>query len=178
MIRLEHIKIKERRSQAKILGTLLTFSGALLMTVYKGPIIDLIWSHRASQHASHSSADTHWIAGTLLILVGCCAWSAFYILQVSLCLKASCKNKSDFYICEILRFNFRQNKLVKHAGILYSQKLMLRLLSLWFSVNNNKIISCWALSCHLDMLDGCHSKCSSRDCSKATFQRLGHWLGL
>lgn len=54
------------------------------MTLYKGPIIDLIWSHKTSHHATHSSADTHWMTGTLLILVGCFAWSAFYILQVSL----------------------------------------------------------------------------------------------
>ncbi|CBI19039.3 hypothetical protein VitviT2T_027099 [Vitis vinifera] len=81
VFRLEHIKIKERRSQAKIVGTVLTFSGALLMTLYKGPIIDLIWSHKTSHNANHSSTDTHWITGTLLILVGCCAWSAFYILQ-------------------------------------------------------------------------------------------------
>lgn len=42
IFRLERIKIKELHSQAKIIGTIVTFLGALLMTLYKGPIIDMI----------------------------------------------------------------------------------------------------------------------------------------
>ncbi|XP_021645384.2 WAT1-related protein At4g08290-like [Hevea brasiliensis] len=82
ILRLERIRIKEIRSQAKVIGTLVTFGGALLMTLYKGPLIHLIWSSKATHHenSAHSS-DKHWLAGTLLILVGCVSWSAFYILQ-------------------------------------------------------------------------------------------------
>ncbi|KAL6317289.1 hypothetical protein AAG906_030042 [Vitis piasezkii] len=86
IFRLEHIKIKEARTQAKIIGTLVTFSGALLMTLYKGPIIDIMHSHKASHQANHSSSK-HWLIGTILILMGCCAWSAFFILQ-SITIKA------------------------------------------------------------------------------------------
>ncbi|OMP01021.1 Drug/metabolite transporter [Corchorus olitorius] len=80
--RLETVKIKEVRGLAKVIGTLVTLSGALLMTLYKGPVIDLIWSRKASHSGSSGdSSDKHWIPGTLLILVGCVAWSCFYVLQ-------------------------------------------------------------------------------------------------
>ncbi|MBA0623863.1 hypothetical protein Godav_009298 [Gossypium davidsonii] len=82
IFRLEHIKMKEVRSIAKVVGTLVSLSGALLMTLYKGPVIDLIWSRHTSHNGSSGdSSDKHWISGTLLILVGCVAWSCFYVLQ-------------------------------------------------------------------------------------------------
>ncbi|XP_039041637.1 WAT1-related protein At4g08290-like [Hibiscus syriacus] len=84
IFRLEHVKMKEVRSIAKVIGTLVTLSGALLMTLYKGPVIELIWSRNTSHQGSggtHESADKHRISGTLLILVGCVAWSCFYVLQ-------------------------------------------------------------------------------------------------
>ncbi|KAB2629120.1 WAT1-related protein [Pyrus ussuriensis x Pyrus communis] len=85
IFRVETVKIKEVRSQAKVIGTLVTFAGALLMTLYKGPVIDLLWSHKTSSHHESSSttinSNQHWIAGTLFILLGSVAWSCFYVLQ-------------------------------------------------------------------------------------------------
>ncbi|KAK2659528.1 hypothetical protein Ddye_006061 [Dipteronia dyeriana] len=84
IFRLERINIKKIDSQAKVIGTLMTFGGALLMTLYKGPVINLIGSSTSRHHESSSdSSDNHehWVAGTLLILVGCVAWSCFYVLQ-------------------------------------------------------------------------------------------------
>ncbi|KAK1553649.1 hypothetical protein Q3G72_001600 [Acer saccharum] len=52
--------------------------------MYKGPVINLIGSSTSSHHESSSdSSDNHehWVAGTLLILVGCVAWACFYVLQ-------------------------------------------------------------------------------------------------
>ena len=84
ILRLERVKIKEIRSQAKVIGTLVTFAGALLMTLYKGPVIDLFFSHHAThQHAGSHSPRKHWVTGTLFLLLGCVAWSSFYILQVN-----------------------------------------------------------------------------------------------
>ncbi|XWS23768.1 hypothetical protein CRYUN_Cryun28dG0043600 [Craigia yunnanensis] len=80
--RLEQVKAKEVRSQAKVIGTLVTLSGVLLMTFYEGPVIDLIWSRKTIHYGSSGdSSDKHWISRTLIILVGCVAWSCFYVLQ-------------------------------------------------------------------------------------------------
>ncbi|XP_048130552.1 WAT1-related protein At4g08290-like isoform X2 [Rhodamnia argentea] len=82
MLRLERAKIKEVRGIAKIVGTIVTFLGALVMTVYKGPMIRLIRSTGTAQsRAGTDPSDQHWVAGTLFILIGCCAWSAFFNLQ-------------------------------------------------------------------------------------------------
>ncbi|XP_065881995.1 WAT1-related protein At4g08290 [Euphorbia lathyris] len=81
ILRLEHIRIKEIRSIAKVVGTMVTFGGALLMALYKGPLLNLFKS-AASQHENAAdSAAKHYVSGTLLILLGCVAWSAFYVLQ-------------------------------------------------------------------------------------------------
>ncbi|KAL1337256.1 hypothetical protein HN51_031919 [Arachis hypogaea] len=84
LLRIERIKIKEIRSQAKLLGTLVTFAGAMLMTLYKGPAFNLFHSSNTMhQNAQSHSLDSHknWITGTLFIFLGCIAWSCFYILQ-------------------------------------------------------------------------------------------------
>jgi drug/metabolite transporter (DMT)-like permease len=83
--RIEHVNIKEVRSQAKVIGTIVTFGGALLMAMYKGPAFNLVGSHdTGSNHESSShTSNTHWAMGTLFILIGCVAWSCFYVLQVS-----------------------------------------------------------------------------------------------
>ncbi|CAH2070598.1 unnamed protein product [Thlaspi arvense] len=85
ILRMEKVKIVEVRSQAKIIGTLVALGGALVMTLYKGPLIPLPWSnHNVDQHTGHSNSSqehSHWVAGTLLILLACVAWSCFYVLQ-------------------------------------------------------------------------------------------------
>ncbi|KAL5558388.1 hypothetical protein UlMin_034599 [Ulmus minor] len=81
IFRLERVKIMELRGQAKVIGTLVTLSGALLMTLYKGPVIELFWSKNTTNHGSSDSSGKHWLAGTLYILIGCVAWACFFVLQ-------------------------------------------------------------------------------------------------
>ncbi|TKY74286.1 WAT1-related protein [Spatholobus suberectus] len=84
ILRLERVNVKKVRSLAKVIGTLVTFSGALLMTLYKGPQINLFYSPHTTHHqdGSHSpQVLKHWVSGTLFLLLGCVAWSTFFILQ-------------------------------------------------------------------------------------------------
>ncbi|XP_058190082.1 WAT1-related protein At4g08290-like [Rhododendron vialii] len=100
ILRLEQVKIKEVRSQAKVMGTLLTFAGALIMTIYKGPIINFIWSQKASHLVqSNDPSDKHWLTGTLCILVGCFAWASFFILQSITVKKYPAELSLAFWIC-------------------------------------------------------------------------------
>lgn len=79
---MEKINLKKRRSQAKVVGTLVTVIGALLMILYKGPIIEFIWSKGRTQHGSSGGENqSHWLVGTLMLLFSCFCWSAFFILQ-------------------------------------------------------------------------------------------------
>ncbi|XP_057444691.1 WAT1-related protein At4g08290-like isoform X2 [Lotus japonicus] len=81
-VRLERLKLKEIRSQAKVIGTLVTFGGALLMAVYKGPGFNLFHSENTTHEQDGSiSSHSHQTTGALYILMGCVALSSFYILQ-------------------------------------------------------------------------------------------------
>ncbi|XP_052200997.1 WAT1-related protein At4g08290-like isoform X2 [Diospyros lotus] len=101
LLRLEHVKIREVRSQAKVIGTLVTFSGALVMTVYKGPIIDLFWTPKSSHflHDDHVSNEKHWLTGTICLLVGCSAWSCFFIVQSITVTKYPAELSLALWIC-------------------------------------------------------------------------------
>ncbi|KFK32145.1 hypothetical protein AALP_AA6G204100 [Arabis alpina] len=83
ILRMERVTIVEVRSQAKIAGTLVALAGALVMTLYKGPLIPLPWSNpdQLNGNTKSSQDHNHWVAGTLLILLACVAWSCFYVLQ-------------------------------------------------------------------------------------------------
>ncbi|KAG8088240.1 hypothetical protein GUJ93_ZPchr0010g8579 [Zizania palustris] len=85
ILRMERISIKERRSQAKIVGTLITLAGALLMILFKGPIINFPWNnnsnHSISDNSDHNNG--HWLMGIFMIVLSCFCWSAFFIVQSS-----------------------------------------------------------------------------------------------
>ncbi|GAB2260395.1 hypothetical protein Droror1_Dr00011250 [Drosera rotundifolia] len=78
---LERVDIRKIHSQAKIIRTIITVRGAMLMTLYKGPVVDFM--RRAGRHvaAANSTSNQHWILGTLM-LIGCClGWAGFFSLQ-------------------------------------------------------------------------------------------------
>ncbi|KAG4970463.1 hypothetical protein AAZX31_13G116000 [Glycine max] len=80
ILRLEKIKIKSIRSQAKVVGTLATVSGAMVMTLLKGPV--LLGSHRSNDHGQHNGTSMqHTITGFIMITIGCFSWACFVILQ-------------------------------------------------------------------------------------------------
>ncbi|KAL1309908.1 hypothetical protein HN51_052642 [Arachis hypogaea] len=89
IFRIERVNVKEVRSLAKVIGTLVTFCGALVMILYKGPIMNLFGSSHAIHDDNHHHHDSthstqslsHWVSGTLFLFLGCVAWSSFYVLQ-------------------------------------------------------------------------------------------------
>ncbi|KAK4422609.1 WAT1-related protein [Sesamum alatum] len=83
---LERVSIKRWSSQAKIAGTLVTVSGAMIMTLVRGSIIGLPWTrhnYHNSQLTATADANSHQnpVRGALMITSGCFCWSMFYILQ-------------------------------------------------------------------------------------------------
>ena len=83
LARLEHVKLRDVRSQAKVIGTLVTFAGALLMAIYKGPGFNLFHSGTKQHEDAGPSSRDHQTVGALYIFMGCMALSSFYILQVN-----------------------------------------------------------------------------------------------
>ncbi|KAK1404265.1 hypothetical protein POM88_003870 [Heracleum sosnowskyi] len=83
LFRMERVKLKQKNGLAKVIGTTLTVSGAMLMTLYKGPVVDIFGYSPESGHQNSSAASSgqHWAAGTLMLLLCSVGWSAFFIVQ-------------------------------------------------------------------------------------------------
>ncbi|XP_059628179.1 WAT1-related protein At2g39510 isoform X1 [Cornus florida] len=81
-LRLERVNLRRFHSQAKVVGTLVTVGGAMIMTLIKGPIIALPWTKETSyvQSADAANEQNH-IKGSLMITASMLGWSSFYILQ-------------------------------------------------------------------------------------------------
>ncbi|KAM3217351.1 WAT1-related protein [Capsicum annuum] len=83
IFRLEKVKLTSIRSQAKIVGTVATVAGAMIMTLVRGPIVDLFWTKGyVGQEAQSGGLNlSHAIKGSIMITIGCFSWAAFMILQ-------------------------------------------------------------------------------------------------
>jgi hypothetical protein len=82
---MEIVDIKKVRCQAKVIGTIVTVAGAMLMTLYKGNVINLIWSEHVHTHSSSvpETSNKDWIKGSILLIIATFAWASFFILQVN-----------------------------------------------------------------------------------------------
>lgn len=81
---LEKVNIKKLHSKAKIIGTLVTVGGAMVMTLVNGPPIPLPWTNASSVHhplPTTTVSKDHHLKGAIMITAGCFCWASFYILQ-------------------------------------------------------------------------------------------------
>ncbi|OIW02429.1 hypothetical protein TanjilG_05022 [Lupinus angustifolius] len=83
VFRLETVNLKKIHSLAKVIGTAVTVSGAMVMTLYKGPEFQIVKGHGGSQHnsASTDASSQHWVLGTVMLIASCGGWASFFILQ-------------------------------------------------------------------------------------------------
>lgn len=85
---MEKLDLKKARCQAKIVGTAVTVAGAMLMTLYKGPLVELVWSkyihpHSLGTTSSGSTYDKDFFKGTMFLIIATLAWAGLFVLQVS-----------------------------------------------------------------------------------------------
>ncbi|KAI4344350.1 hypothetical protein L6164_011585 [Bauhinia variegata] len=76
----EKVNIRGLRSIAKILGTVICVSGAVSMSLVKGP--KLLNAEHLPSKSVMASGGENWLLGCLLLFASCCFWSAWLILQV------------------------------------------------------------------------------------------------
>lgn len=79
-IGLEKVNCKCFRGHAKVLGILMSVGGAMIMALYKGPVIGKL-SWPPNLHIHHFVED--WKMGSLYLFGGCLCWSTWNILQAS-----------------------------------------------------------------------------------------------
>lgn len=87
---MEKIDVKKVKCQAKIIGTVVTVAGAMLMTLYKGPLMEMVWPHvQPRQPATpgggggSTTSDKDWLLGSILLIIATLAWASLFVLQVS-----------------------------------------------------------------------------------------------
>ncbi|CAL0315499.1 unnamed protein product [Lupinus luteus] len=81
IFRLETVNLKKIHSLAKVIGTAVTVSGAMVMTLYKGPELQIIKGQSGNQNNNASTESSNWVLGTLMLISSCGGWASFFILQ-------------------------------------------------------------------------------------------------
>ncbi|XP_051131582.1 WAT1-related protein At2g37460-like [Andrographis paniculata] len=83
LFRLEKVKLTSIRSEAKLIGTLATVAGAMIMTLVRGPNLNLPWTKPGAidVHPQGQVSLEHSIKGAVMIILGCFSWACFMILQ-------------------------------------------------------------------------------------------------
>ena len=81
---MEVLAMRSSITQAKIMGTLVSIPGALIVVFYKGPTIISIASQAPplTHHFPLCSSQTKWVIGGLLLATDCLLTSMWYIVQV------------------------------------------------------------------------------------------------
>ncbi|KAK8957566.1 WAT1-related protein [Platanthera zijinensis] len=108
IFRMEKVNLKKVIYQAKILGTLVTVAGAMLMTLYKGPLVELFWTKYMHAHqataapvtaAAAEIADSNWVKGSIFLIIATFAWASLFILQAATLKKYTAQLTLTTLIC-------------------------------------------------------------------------------
>lgn len=84
IFRMEKLEIKRSSSQAKVLGAVVAVTGALVVTLYKGPPVLISSSSNFSdQNLLLLSEQSRWIIGGFLILLVCLSSASWNVLQAA-----------------------------------------------------------------------------------------------
>ncbi|CAL5191730.1 unnamed protein product [Lathyrus oleraceus] len=84
IFRMERVAIRSSSSQAKVLGTIVSISGAFIVTLYIGPPIIVAHRHSLSLHQTLKSSDQSWAVGGLLLTAEYILVPMWYIVQVQI----------------------------------------------------------------------------------------------
>ncbi|XP_018482641.2 WAT1-related protein At5g40240 isoform X1 [Raphanus sativus] len=82
IFRMEQVVLRSSATQAKIIGGVLSISGALVVVLYKGPkVLSAASSPASSLHQQLTSSESSWIVGGLLLASQFFFVSVWYIVQ-------------------------------------------------------------------------------------------------
>ena len=80
---MEKIDLRGTSSLAKIMGTIVSISGAFVVTLYKGPPIVISQPSSASLYQPLNSLKSDWVIGGLLLTAEYILVPLWYIVQVN-----------------------------------------------------------------------------------------------
>ncbi|RLN29771.1 WAT1-related protein [Panicum miliaceum] len=87
LFRMEKVNLRKARCVAKVVGTLVTVAGAMLMTLYKGRVVEMVWTKHVHLHGPHpaaaAAADKDWLTGSIFLIIATLAWASLFVLQAA-----------------------------------------------------------------------------------------------
>jgi len=81
LLRLERVNIRSLGGQAKVIGTVISVSGAMIMTLYKGPVIKVLSSGVEGHLMASNSKPKNLVLGSILVFGSIVTWSASIVFQ-------------------------------------------------------------------------------------------------
>ncbi|WOL18054.1 WAT1-related protein [Canna indica] len=84
LCRMEKVDLRKMIYQAKVVGTLVTVTGAMLMTLYKGPVLEMVWNKHSHSHSSAVAAEPtskEWFLGSIFLMLATLAWASAVTLK-------------------------------------------------------------------------------------------------
>uniref|UniRef100_M1CNG4 WAT1-related protein n=1 Tax=Solanum tuberosum TaxID=4113 RepID=M1CNG4_SOLTU len=82
ILRLEIVNVEDPRGIAKIIGTLVSLAGVMIMTLYKGAILKNLWHPIIYIHQGNNVVKEDWVKGSILTIASCITRAIWYIMQV------------------------------------------------------------------------------------------------
>ncbi|KAF3581446.1 hypothetical protein DY000_02035754 [Brassica cretica] len=96
LFRMERVEMRKVRCQVKVVGTLVTVVGSILMILYKGPFIS---SFRSQLTTASSPLAGDYLKATIFLLIASLSWASFFILQASTLMKYSAHLSLSTMVC-------------------------------------------------------------------------------
>ncbi|KAL6848417.1 hypothetical protein ACP4OV_021711 [Aristida adscensionis] len=110
---MEKLQLKTRAGIAKVLGTALGFTGAMVLALYQGPSVtksssspmEVAAGGSPSPGLSVGHSAHRWVIGSLALLAGSACWSSWFILQLRIGKKypAVCSGTAYMFLLSFLQ---------------------------------------------------------------------------
>ncbi|KAI4313237.1 hypothetical protein L6164_026230 [Bauhinia variegata] len=94
---IEKVYMKSKSGKAKVLGTCVSISGALLLISYKGMPLINPQSHHTKNKATSIPSDhklEKWLIGSILLTAASLLWSSWFLIQVRISKRYPCQYSS------------------------------------------------------------------------------------
>ncbi|EFH58004.1 nodulin MtN21 family protein [Arabidopsis lyrata subsp. lyrata] len=96
LFRMEKVEMRKVRCLVKVMGTLVTVVGSILMIFYKGPFINFFRSH-LTPASSPPTAD--YLKAAVFLLIASLSWASFFVLQAATLKKYSAHLSLSTMVC-------------------------------------------------------------------------------
>ncbi|GFP97805.1 wat1-related protein at1g43650 [Phtheirospermum japonicum] len=84
-LRIESLSIREFPGILKIVGSVISLSGAMVFAFVKGPQVNFLnWIQHEKNSITHFSTKENWVQGCLLMLLANIAWACWLVMQAPL----------------------------------------------------------------------------------------------